>query len=55
MTIEDIQTEIRQDIDLYYSLHPNKTPDLLDYCLELADELTNEYIKMIDKGIIRLN
>lgn len=52
MTIEDINKEIQNEVEFYFELHPNKTPDLIDHCLKMQDDLYQYYIDKIDKGII---
>lgn len=54
-TIKQIQDEIKDDIELYYNLHKEKSSDLLDHCLALIDDLTNLYIQDIDRGRISIS
>lgn len=52
MTIQEINKEIQDEVEFYFELHPNKTPDLIDHCLKMQDDLYQYYIEKIDKGII---
>jgi len=40
---EFIKNCVQEDIDLYYSLHPNLTDDLLEHCQIMTEELTQDY------------
>ena len=40
---EFIQNCVQEDIDLYYSLHPEHTDDLIDHCIAMTEELTRDY------------
>jgi hypothetical protein len=51
-TIEQIQEEIREDIELYYNLHNQKDADLLEHCVLMTDELVKEQIQRVDWGLI---
>jgi hypothetical protein len=53
-TIEQIQEEIRQDIELYYNLHNQKDADLLQHCVLMTDELAKEQIQRVDRGLISI-
>ncbi|MGA1046958.1 MAG: hypothetical protein ACO3UU_03035 [Minisyncoccia bacterium] len=43
---EFIQNCVQEDIDLYYSLHPEHTDDLIDKCAIMTDDLTEKYINL---------
>jgi hypothetical protein len=51
-TIEQIQEEIKEDIELYYNLHNQKDADLLKHCVLMTDELAKEQIQRVDRGLI---
>ena len=40
---EYIRNCIQEDIALYFSLQPNKTPDLFKHCAIMTDQLYQEY------------
>ena len=52
ITIEQIQEEIRKDIELYYNLHNQKDADLLEHCVLMSDELVKEQMQRIEWGLI---
>lgn len=52
MTIQEINKEIQNEVEFYFELHKVKTPDLIEHCLKMQDDLYQYYIEKIDKGII---
>ena len=41
--MEQITQQIQEDIEIYISLHPEVTDDLIDHCAIMKDQLYQQY------------
>jgi hypothetical protein len=41
--MEQITQQIQEDIEIYISLHPEVTDDLIDHCAIMTDQLYRDY------------